>query len=83
MNRLSLICVSLLFTGIVQAQKAVPLPVFDVHVHVSKINPNMPSQPLCPWFLSDMPGADPNDKAGSGFSFMSADCLDPWILQKR
>ena len=34
-------------------------PIFDVHVHASKINPNFAND-MSPWFLSDMPGADPN-----------------------
>jgi hypothetical protein len=49
-------------------------PVFDVHVHATKVRPGTP--PLCPWFLSDMPGADPLDK--TPFSFRKTDCLDPW-----
>ena len=58
-----------------QPQKVTHLPVFDVHVHVMKINPNF-SMPLCPWFLSDMPGGDPNEEAGMR-SFLNSDCLDP------
>lgn len=54
------------------------LPVFDIHVHVMHINPGTPSRPLCPWFLSDMPGADPNDDLGSS-PWRNNDCLDPWM----
>ncbi len=50
------------------------LPTFDVHVHVSKVRPNSGS--LCPWFLTSMPGFDPNEELGAR-AFMSADCLDP------
>lgn len=49
------------------------LPIIDVHVHTMKVNPAW-SSPMCPWFLTSMPGADPNDK---GTSFMSLDCVDP------
>jgi len=35
-------------------------PIFDVHVHASKINPNFAND-MSPWFLSNMPGADPNE----------------------
>ncbi len=59
-----------------QKQKVTHLPVFDVHVHVSKVNPNYASGPLCPWFLSNMPGSDPNDKLDMR-SFLNSDCLDP------
>ncbi len=49
------------------------LPVFDIHVHVSHVNPDWAS-PMCPWFLSNMPGADPNEEAPS---FINLDCVDP------
>jgi uncharacterized protein len=55
------------------AKKVTHLPIFDVHVHTMKVNPAWAS-PMCPWFLSSMPGSDPNDKAGA---FMSLDCVDP------
>lgn len=54
--------------------KPTRLPVFDVHVHVMKMNSEFAFGPLCPWFLNDMPGADPNDEAPS---FFNSDCLDP------
>ncbi|WP_282590677.1 amidohydrolase family protein [Gaoshiqia sediminis] len=52
---------------------AKPLPIIDVHVHTMKVNPAW-SSPMCPWFLSDMPGADPNEPAPF---FMNLDCSDP------
>lgn len=69
-----LFCVSILSNGQL-AEKVTHLPTFDVHVHVMKINPNF-STPLCPWFLSDMSGSDPNKPGGFG-DFMNSDCLDP------
>lgn len=48
-------------------------PIIDVHVHAMKLNPNFASD-LCPWFLSNMPGGDPNSPPPS---FMNADCVDP------
>jgi len=53
--------------------KVTHLPIFDVHVHTMKVNPAWAS-PMCPWFLTSMPGSDPNDQGGS---FMSLDCVDP------
>jgi len=54
-------------------EKPKHLPVFDVHVHVMKVSG--PGAPLCPWFLSDMPGADPSDKEAP--AIFNDDCLDP------
>ena len=53
------------------------LPVFDVHVHVSKVRPG--STALCPCFLTSMPGSDPNEQ---GISFLNSDCLDPLMPAK-
>jgi len=50
------------------------LPIMDVHIHVGPVRPGM--GPLCPHFLSDMPGADPLDE--DPFTFGGSDCLDPW-----
>jgi predicted TIM-barrel fold metal-dependent hydrolase len=49
------------------------LPIIDVHVHAMKMNPAFASD-MCPWFLSNMPGADPSDPRPS---FMSTDCANP------
>lgn len=56
-----------------EKNKVTHLPIFDIHVHTMKVNPSW-SSPMCPWFLADMPGADPNDNAT--FS-PGIDCVDP------
>ena len=48
------------------------LPIIDVHVYAFKVNPN--AKEMCPWFLKDMPGADPNQTAPP---FYNSDCADP------
>src|SRR6185436_5300444 len=45
----------------------------DVHVHAMKVMPAF-SMDMCPWFLSDMPGADPNQKSPA---FINTDCAQP------
>src|ERR1044071_7247174 len=50
------------------------LPIIDVHVHAMKFNPAFAAGDLCPWFLSSMPGADPNDKETA---FLSGECAEP------
>ena len=54
-------------------EKVTHLPIFDIHVHTMKVNPNW-SSPMCPWFLTSMPGSDPLQQ---GNNFMSMDCVDP------
>ena len=54
------------------------LPIIDIHVHTMKMNPAW-SSPMCPWFLSSMPGSDPNEQGGA---FMSLDCVDPLMPAK-
>lgn len=49
------------------------LPIIDVHVHAMKVNPAF-AMDMCPWFLSDMPGADPNQKPPE---FINTDCAMP------
>lgn len=49
------------------------LPIIDVHVHAMKVNPAFGGD-MCPWFLSNMPGADPNEKAPA---FINTDCATP------
>ena len=62
-------------SAIAQSESEVTrLPVMDVHIHVGPVRPGM--GPLCPHFLSDMPGADPLDEIP--FDFRVTDCLDPW-----
>jgi predicted TIM-barrel fold metal-dependent hydrolase len=56
-----------------EEKKVTHLPIFDIHVHTMKMNPAW-SSPMCPWFLTNMPGGDPNDPP---LSFMNLDCVDP------
>jgi predicted TIM-barrel fold metal-dependent hydrolase len=49
------------------------LPIIDVHVHAMKVNPAF-AMDMCPWFLSNMPGGDPNQPAPA---FISTDCASP------
>lgn len=48
-------------------------PIIDVHVHAGKVNPDFASD-MCPWFLKNMPGGDPNQPPPS---FMDTTCVDP------
>ncbi|WP_221392166.1 amidohydrolase family protein [Dyadobacter sp. NIV53] len=56
-------------------QKSSPkhLPIIDVHVHAMKVNPAFAAD-MCPWFLSSMPGANPN---GPAPTFINTDCALP------
>src|SRR5205085_5942843 len=54
-------------------QKKAHLPIIDVHVHAMKMNPAFAAD-MCPWFLSDMPGGDPNQPPPA---FISPDCATP------
>jgi uncharacterized protein len=49
------------------------LPIIDVHVHAMKVNPAF-AMDMCPWFLSNMPGADPNQPPPA---FIDTDCAMP------
>ncbi|HNP22711.1 MAG TPA: amidohydrolase family protein [Panacibacter sp.] len=49
------------------------LPIIDVHVHAMKMNPAFAAD-MCPWFLSDMPGGDPNQPPPA---FINTDCASP------
>lgn len=69
---LLLIVLTFGITQLASAQTERP-PIIDIHVHTMKVNPNWAS-PMCPWFLLDMPGADPTQQPPS---FMSLDCVDP------
>lgn len=60
------------------AEKVTHMPIIDIHVHTMKMNPDW-SSPMCPWFLSNMPGSDPNEQ---GAAFMSTDCVDPLMPAK-
>jgi hypothetical protein len=49
------------------------LPIIDVHVHAMKVNPAF-AMDMCPWFLSSMPGVDPNQPPPA---FINTDCAQP------
>lgn len=50
------------------------LPIIDVHVHAMQANPGF-AMDMCPWFLKDMPGADPLQKTPP--AFLNTDCAKP------
>ncbi len=77
MNSLKYILSAILFSSGIGVFGQTPaktkhLPIIDVHVHTMNVRPNTPD--MCPWFLSNMPGGDPNEKMT--FSF-SGDCANP------
>jgi len=76
MTRLSLVASMLFLMVSTNAQEKAKrhLPIIDVHVHAMKVNPAFAND-LCPWFLSDMPGADPLDKKMP--AFINTDCANP------
>lgn len=49
------------------------LPIIDVHVHAMKVNPAF-AMDMCPWFLSNMPGGDPNQPPPA---LINTDCASP------
>jgi predicted TIM-barrel fold metal-dependent hydrolase len=61
--------------GTTPAQKTERPPIIDIHVHSLRLGDNNTSlQPLCPWFLEDMPGTDPK----TGMTPPTARrCVDP------
>ena len=67
--------VALLYSVGMNAQQpaAKHLPIIDVHVHAMKMNPAFAAD-MCPWFLSDMPGGDPNQPPPA---FINTDCAMP------
>ena len=77
LSTLSFLLFTALYTLSVYAQDSTKrhLPIIDVHVHAMKVNPAFGGD-MCPWFLSSMPGADPNDKSNP-FSFVNTDCATP------
>lgn len=74
-----IITTSILFSSIFmnaqaqQNEKSKHLPIIDVHVHAMKMNPAFAAD-MCPWFLSSMPGGDPNQQPPS---FINTDCATP------
>src|SRR5687768_13506947 len=80
MRKLSLFLAGLLFLTLLfnhfsfaQNANSKHLPIIDVHVHAMKVNPAF-ARDMCPWFLSNMPGSDPN---GPPPSFINTDCAQP------
>jgi hypothetical protein len=73
---LSFLLFNTLYTLPAQSQDSTKkhLPIIDV-VHAMKVNPAFAGD-MCPWFLSSMPGADPNDKSNP-FGFVNTDCAIP------
>lgn len=55
--------------SLAQSVSAKHLPIIDVHVHAMKVNANFASD-MSPWFLSNMPGTDPNEPTPK---FLNAD----------
>ncbi|WP_018620970.1 amidohydrolase family protein [Spirosoma luteum] len=73
-NRLLLVtCLLVSGAAVAQSVPRKPLPIIDVHVHAMKVNPNFAAD-MCPWFLKDMPGSDPNQPPPS---FVNTDCVAP------
>jgi hypothetical protein len=75
MKKFTLIGCCLLSAPALFAQKDTakrPLPIIDVHVHAMHAAPA--AGPMCPWFLKNMPGSDPN---GPAPSFMETGCAIP------
>jgi len=71
-----LICISFLIISqktFAQSTEKKHLPIIDVHVHAMKVNPAF-AVDMCPWFLSDMPGGDPNQPPPS---LLNTDCATP------
>ena len=69
---LLLLCVHS-FNGMAQQDSKKRLPIIDVHVHAMKVNPAF-AMDMCPWFLKDMPGADPRDPMPM---FLGNQCAEP------
>ncbi|HVG13675.1 MAG TPA: amidohydrolase family protein [Chitinophagaceae bacterium] len=72
---LTCLVLTLFFTSRGGAQESTHrrLPIIDVHVHAMKMNPAFAAD-MCPWFLSSMPGSDPN---GPPPAFINTDCANP------
>lgn len=60
-------------SGFSQSTPSRHLPIIDVHVHAMKVNPAF-AMDMCPWFLSSMPGGDPNQPPPA---FITTDCASP------
>ncbi|QDK80940.1 amidohydrolase family protein [Spirosoma sp. KCTC 42546] len=66
-------CLAVSGTLMAQAVPRRPLPIIDVHVHAMKVSPGFAVE-MCPWFLRDMPGGDPNQQMRA---FLNTECVDP------
>src|SRR5688572_6788851 len=73
MSLMYFVCFSSLSSFAQNSLPAKHLPIIDVHVHAMKVNPAFAND-MCPWFLSNMPGGDPNQAAGA---FINTDCAQP------
>lgn len=74
MKKSVLLLAWLLVSGLAISQPiSQPLPIIDVHVHAMKVNPAFGGD-MCPWFLKDMPGSDPNQPPPK---FINTDCASP------
>ncbi|RXK48803.1 amidohydrolase family protein [Aquirufa rosea] len=71
MKKTLLLALGLIWANVsfAQVSSSKHLPIIDVHVHAMKVNPNFASD-MSPWFLSNMPGTDPNEPMPK---FLSAD----------
>jgi predicted TIM-barrel fold metal-dependent hydrolase len=70
---LLILFVNTVFVCIAQDSTHKHLPIIDVHVHAMKVNAAF-AVDMCPWFLTSMPGGDPNQPPPS---FLSTDCAQP------
>ena len=73
----SLLLINFLVNSTYAQESSKRLPIIDVHVHAMKHNPAFSSMEMCPWFLKDMPGSDPNGPPPSAFHTNCADPLQP------
>lgn len=63
----SLILLCFLINSAFIQEASTPAPIIDVHIHAMKHNPAFEME-MCPWFLNDMPGADPNGPPPAPFN---------------
>ena len=64
---------TLTWAGVAAQDAPQRLPIIDIHVHAMRITPEMRGA-MCPWFLSDMPGGDPQQPPPT---FINTDCARP------
>jgi predicted TIM-barrel fold metal-dependent hydrolase len=73
LNLTAILLVVLTSASYAQEKAKKHLPIIDVHVHAMKVNPAFAAD-MCPWFLSNMQGGDPNQPAPV---FINTDCASP------